>query len=81
MASLYLRQELIELSALKVFNAIKTKRDVVNELITYWDPYHYLHSSFRQVDLHGEILPSEDVRVVSLSKRIFQLFQLLRVQI
>lgn len=38
----------------------------------------YLHTSFRQIDLHRQVLPGEHVRIVSLSKCRFELFQLLK---
>ena len=38
----------------------------------------YLDSDFRQVDLHGELLPAVDVRVVGLLEGSLQLVQLVR---
>ena len=40
----------------------------------------YLDSDFRQVDLHGELLPAVDVRVVGLLEGSLQLVQLVRCE-
>lgn len=40
-----------------------------------WD-YFYLDARFREVDLHGEIFPGEDVRIVCLRESALELLQL-----
>jgi hypothetical protein len=54
----------------EIFGRVKRRAETVN----------YLDPGLREADPHGELLPHEDVRVVSLAKTTLQLIQLTRAE-